>query len=82
LHAKVKACPLEEDNQQEKSAEKESYVRQRKTNVVQLWKTIKNTGFLDNVIEKIILAFISKNTYNTSYTRDKCLSQSNRRIKV
>ena len=54
----------------------------RETNVVRLWKMIKNTVLSDNVIEKIILAFISKNTYNTSYTRDKCLSQSNRRIKV
>jgi hypothetical protein len=47
-----------------------------------LWKKIKSTAFSDNVIEKIILAIGEKNPYNTSYTRDKCLSQSNRRIKV
>lgn len=49
---------------------------------MRLRKNGAKTADSNYVTEKIILAIEDKNTYNTAYTRDKCLSQPNRRIKV
>ena len=49
---------------------------------MRLWKNEAKSVARNYVTEKIILAIEDKNTYNTAYTRDKCLSQPNRRIKV